>query len=296
MGMYDYFCGEQFKIFYVPLFYVPVFSGESKFGRMGGLMRSFTNQSDLPLSTMYYKYPESFIVIDVDFPKSDETYAESNFLEIKDKKISRVGWIEDHHQSIDFSLPIYDNRGNLINVKKFEDIEKMRKRRENIIERNFKLKDSVFPEDYFRMLKSNYDRLVNSDKFPVKFIRNIQTDYDRLVKIRKEEMIEKIREENWKKFSEEWIIDDGFNKERELGEMLYCFEKIYEEKDKETESIGQVFFDYKKIYEDFIEQMKEKRELLNPDLINSYLIWQELNSDEQKEKIRKMIGLLVDLL
>jgi hypothetical protein len=294
MGMYDYFCGEQFKIFNIPVFY-----GDNGIGNMGGLMRSFSKNSNLPLQTMYYKYPDSFIVIDAYFPKSDDTYAESNFLEIKDKKISRVGWIEDHHKSIDFSLPIYDNRGSLLNIRKYEDIEKMRKRREDIIEKNSKLHETVFPEGYFQMLRSNFERLMNEDRFLTKHIRSLKADYDRLVRIRKEEMIEKIREENWKKFSNEWIIDDVFSKERELGAILYCFEKIYSEKDKETEYIkntGQVLFDYKKTYEDFIEKMKERKKLLNPDLINSYLSWQELSPGDQKENVKRIIGLLLDLL
>ena len=60
MGMYDYLNGEQVKIFYTPVF--GVYAGKSILWHSGGSLRKFNINDELPLKTIYYKYPDDMIV------------------------------------------------------------------------------------------------------------------------------------------------------------------------------------------------------------------------------------------
>jgi len=115
MGMYDYLGGEPIKIFYRPIFddgsHDP--GGKPNIRHSGGTLADYTN-GELPLHTMYYKYPDSFIVFD--FRWGNDLWV------IKDGKFKELKSIKDIKES-DLGEAAYDYYGRLTNVKTVEDIK-----------------------------------------------------------------------------------------------------------------------------------------------------------------------------
>jgi len=108
MGMFDYLDGEQVKIFYTPIF-------NEGYGmcHSGGLLRKFNINDELPLKTIYYKYPNNMII-----------YAYGHWNDvwiIKDKKLKEHYYDLKYIETISLSVPVYNYMGNEMNIKTVED-------------------------------------------------------------------------------------------------------------------------------------------------------------------------------
>ena len=114
MGMYDYINGEQVKCFYRP-----IFSENEGLWHSGGLMRSYVDGDELPLKTMYYKYPNNFMIFDyIDY--DDECFIHI----VKDKKIYKTCDLNDIKDEYfeDNKLVVSYYGSSILNFKSVSDI------------------------------------------------------------------------------------------------------------------------------------------------------------------------------
>jgi len=120
MGMYDYLGGEQIKIFYIPIFSEEnVINGGPCVWHSGGMLRNFNENSNLPLKTLYYKYPDNFVVFDFNF-NCDNCWI------IKNKKFQEIKNHEDITEN-DLGETVYDYFGRELNISKVEDFHQLKK-------------------------------------------------------------------------------------------------------------------------------------------------------------------------
>lgn len=85
MGMYNFINDNQVKCFYTPIYTIDGYIDKPCIYYNHGTMDSFNIGDELPLSTLYYKYPNNLMIFDYDF----------NMLGgcvhvIKDKKIFKI--------------------------------------------------------------------------------------------------------------------------------------------------------------------------------------------------------------
>lgn len=84
-------------------------------------------------------------------------------------------------------------------------------------------------------------------------------------------------EEIIEKYNDKWINENKYKKEIFFGELLYCFQYAYSEKDDKVDDfLGDPFEKYlalKNTIKDLLTQ--------NPGLIESYSKWQEFNKEEE---------------
>lgn len=108
MGMYDYLDGEQVKIFYTPVF-------NEKYGiwHSGGSLRKFNINDELPLKTIYYKYPDNMIIYAYGYC--------TDIWIVKDKMLKEHYSDLNNINTIDLNVPVYDYMGNELNIKTIED-------------------------------------------------------------------------------------------------------------------------------------------------------------------------------
>lgn len=203
MGMYDHFLGEQFKIFYQPVFYVD--STISEMGYIHGACRFFNKKSTLPLQTLSYKYPDSFLVICQYSQKSSDSYGESNFLLILDKKINKVGWMEDNLDIFNLNLPVYDNYGYLLNVKSFEDVNNLQKERISLRNSLRDLELQYFPKGEIYAIKNNLN------------------EYKRICD---EGRILERKIERKRAFNDRWYLPDPDCEVKKFGSLIDCYKTL----------------------------------------------------------------------
>lgn len=115
MGLYDYINGEQIKCFYRP-----IFSEGQGVWHSGGRMIGFSDGDEIPVKSMYYKYPDNFMIFDyMDY--SDECYIHI----IKDKKVFKTCTLEDIIDDYfkDNELVVDYHGTSILNIKSVADIK-----------------------------------------------------------------------------------------------------------------------------------------------------------------------------
>lgn len=207
MGMYDHFLGEQFKIFYTPVFMA--YGDVSGILHSGGCLGGYNKQSILPLKTLYYKYPLDFLVVKKDICKNSKlTDEQANFLLVINGKIKKVDWIEDNQDIFELKLPVYDNYGKLVNVKTFQDIEEIKKDKKENWKEIKKMENKYFPEGSIQAIKN---------------------DADLYIQICEKEKIQEQKEQIIQKYKNKWYPIDPHSQEMQFGELLYCYKHLLQE-------------------------------------------------------------------
>lgn len=115
MGLYDSINGEQIKCFYTPIFSTPEGIWYS-----GGHMIDFIDGDEVPTKSMYYKYPDNFIILDHD------TYNTGCCIHIiKDKKVFKTCTLTDISNDYfkDNTLVINRHGTSILNISSVEDLK-----------------------------------------------------------------------------------------------------------------------------------------------------------------------------
>lgn len=142
MGMYDYINGEQVKCFYRP-----IFSENEGLWHSGGLLRSYADGDELPLTTMYYKYPNNFMIFDyMDY--NDECFIHI----IKEGKVYKTCTLKDMKNEYfkDNKLVVTYYGSAILNLKSVEDmVEYIKDTKEHNLKIKEIRKDSRLAHDEF---------------------------------------------------------------------------------------------------------------------------------------------------
>ncbi len=113
MGMYDYLGGKQIKAFYIPVYNDRHIDLLRYTWHSGGILRDL--DENLPLKTIYYKYPDDFIVLNFDM---------KSFWIIKDRRFVEFKSCEDMTEQ-DLKGNVYGYYGALLNVNSLEDFAQL---------------------------------------------------------------------------------------------------------------------------------------------------------------------------
>jgi len=119
MGLYDYLGGIQVKIFYKPIFSERVIKsglGNKPLFYSGGSLKEYVFNEKLPLRTLYYKYPDNFIIFDPDF---------NNVCVIKNGCLVKIYNTYRLLKQEDMGDGVYNDYGNEYNIKTLEDFERL---------------------------------------------------------------------------------------------------------------------------------------------------------------------------
>lgn len=134
MGMFDYLGGEQIKIFYLPVFSKKdIMTDKPNTWHSGGRLREFNKESELPLKTWYYKYPQNFIAYDF-------YYDEGDIWIIKNGKFESYKHINELTEN-DLGEAVYAYYGAELNINNIDDFKTIK------IERN-EFEDSDNKQDW----------------------------------------------------------------------------------------------------------------------------------------------------
>lgn len=115
MGLYDYINGEQVKCFYIP-----VFSEHGGVWHSGGRMISFTDGDEVPVKTMYYKYPDNFMIFD-----HNSYFGDCYVHIIKDKKVFKTCTVTDMKDEyfVGNELVVSYYGAKIFNIKSVQDMK-----------------------------------------------------------------------------------------------------------------------------------------------------------------------------
>jgi hypothetical protein len=258
MGMYDYLGGYQIKLFDIPLYYGEYYG----LGFMGGQLRGYGKDEELPLQTLWYKYPKDFTILDEDAVEdySDE-YKEMVHI-IKDSK---------YFDSVDLDKfedkyigdKVYDYRGSLLNIKSREDMYNHIKLKSEWKQKQNELEKSYFPEGVHECIRNNMDK------------------YDKLEPQYHEEL-EKLNNE----YGSKLYIKEEYRDEMMLGAYIDIAIESFNDSDKEKDE----FKDYKKDYEEIKALARKFINSLEDGYIERYFEWLgDYYNDEHKNLIKQFI-------
>lgn len=241
MGMYDYLGGEQIKIFYCPIFNVNKEKpAESSYWHSGGQLRDFGEDDELPLKTLYYQYPNDFMVYDYRFDYTDVWVIRNGKFE------KRVPYTELTEDEVTSNTAVYDYNGTLLNIKTLADFNKMKSDFNNRLQ-EYKLVDKeLFPEGSLKMIKTNLD------------------EYERLVPIRETKY-----KEIDAKYSHEWVLEDPNDEEASFGAMIDCY--LFTRSFKDEESIKDVVVPHR----DYQACKMTMKRIINenPEIVERFKAW-----------------------
>lgn len=240
MGMYDYLGGEQIKIFYRPIFNVNKEKlEESSYWHSGGQLRSFGKGDDLPLKTLYYQYPNDFMVYDYRFDYTDVWVIRNGTFE------KRVPFAELTQEEVASNVAVYDYYGSLLNIQTLADFEKMKSDFNNRLKEYKVVEKELFPEGSLNMIRTNLD------------------EYERLSPI----MEAKYKEID-AKYSHEWVLKDPHEDEASFGAMIDCY--LFTRSLKDEKEIGTIvpIRQYKACKMTMQRMITEK-----PDLVEKFKAW-----------------------
>lgn len=250
MGMYDYLGGEQVKIFYSP-----IFSPKDSMGtegastwHSGGGMRSFEVGDELPLKTLYYQYPENFLMHDFRFEYREVWI-------IVDGKLKELTTYEKLTND-DIMGPVLDYYGRELNIKTVEDFSLIKKEAEKAREEDRKIEYSLFPKGVVHAVRNNLEEFQAKEK-----------EWDQ------------VKYQASAAFSEKWFVKDEYLDEKDFGEAIDVF--LFHNESKNNKSIG----DHYKPFEMYTQCLSYVRSLIlaDPDIIDKYKAW--LNAPEMLNEI-----------
>jgi len=241
MGMYDYLGGEQVKIFYRPIFQVnKEVPEESSYWWSGGSLNSYGEEDKLPLKTLWYQYPENFMIYDYRWDYEDVWI-------IRDGKFRRFcSFKELTEDDIVGIEAVYDYHGTPINIQTIEDF-------------------SAIKEDFGR--RSEEHRLIEKSFFPKGSIRTIKENLEEF-ESKKDAYYQKLDEIN-EKYANRWSVSNPYEQEENFGALLDCF--IYWRGEKDREPLKDIIVP-KREYEGCKLTMK-KIIMDNPDVVEKYKAW-----------------------
>lgn len=260
MGMYDYLGDYQIKIFNVPIFYeLEIYGG---LGTMGGSLFSYDKGEDLPLQTLWYKYPKNFTILDEDAYEGYSDESKQVVHIIKEGKYFDTILLEDFDEK-DIGQKVYNYYGVLLNVKSKQDMYNHIKLKEELEFKQDELEKLYFPEG------SHYC-----------IIKDIET-YDRLFP----EYNIKLEELN-SEFKYKLYLKEDYEDEMTLGSYLDVCIHAFNESDKEYDK----FKNYKEYYNLVKEATKKFISTLSEGYVDSYFDWVgNYCNDEHKKLIKNFI-------
>lgn len=257
MGMYDYLGGEQIKIFYTPIFESKdIITGKPGTWHSGGGMRSFNEGDKLPLKTLYYKYPDNFVVFDYEYSNNVWIIENGRFKELKNY---------DDLIKKDLGDAVYDYCGDELNIKTVEDFQTIKKDFQITEKLYNKLENELFPKGLFETIETNI------------------TEYNK-----KRNQLEKIRESTWGEFRKKWYIKDKYYLEKQFGELLECYLLLFADKDSEIfewYNPKQRYLDCKKALKDFIQE--------HEGIVERYIKWLD---DESLISTKRLKDIVTEIL
>ncbi len=235
MGMYDYLGGEQIKIFYAPIFSPKGMSMNDKAGtwHSGGKLCSYGVGDELPLKTLYYHYPQNFLVYDYRFEYEDVWVIENGTFE-------RIVSYKDLENS-DMVGPVLDYYGRELNIKKVEDFSTIKVDEKECHQENKKIELEMFPNGLIHTIKNNYDEFK-----------------------KKEKEWEAVSYGGSKRFSEKWFTNDTYRNEKKFGEAIDSLRFHWKERNKDESNY--------KMYVECAEYTKSLIDN-NPHIIPQYKQW-----------------------
>lgn len=266
MGMYDYLGGEQVKIFYRPIFQLNKEDPKnSSFWYSGGTLASYDRDDELPLKTLYYKYPPNFLVYDYRFDYTDVWV-------IRNEKFDRI---VPYTELTDKDLigPVFDYYGNPINIQKVDDFAQIKEDFHKRLEEIEKVEKELFPKGVAHAFCNN------------------ATEYER----KKEEWHKRLQDVD-EKYIRKWEVKDPYEEEKRFGAFIECY--IWARLHKDSPPIRDII-DPKM---DYIGCKLTIREIISqqPDIIERYKNWladeemlKEIDFDELIKEIMQKEETLV---
>lgn len=249
MGMYDYLGGEQVKIFYRPIFQLNKEDPKnSSFWFSGGSLENYDRDDDLPLKTLYYKYPPNFLVYDYRFDYEDVWL-------IRNEKFDCIMPYTELTEK-DLIGPVFDYYGNPINIQTVSDFAQIK-------------------EDFYKRLEEI--EKVEKELFP-KGIVNTFFDNSEEYEKRKAEWDKRLQEID-ERYVRKWEVKDPYEEEKHFGALIDCY--IFARLNKDAAPIRDII-DPKK---DYIGCKLTIREFItqHPGIIERYKKW--LDDEEMLREI-----------
>ncbi len=268
MGMYDYLGGEQVKIFYVPIFVEKdCIDQKPTTYHSGGSLRSFKKGEELPLKTLYYKYPQNFIIYDPRWSLNDvkkahlEHEISANLWVIKNGTLQNLKWSKYVNVN-DLGESVYDYYGRELNINKITDFEQMKIEMEQTYADCKKLELELFPKGVAQTIKENIK------------------EYEE-----KEPKLIEIREATLGVFNKKWYKEDKYKLEKQFGEYLECLFFLTQRRNDEVLKTpeGQIIYDAQQDYLDCKNAFKELIKS-NEGISEKYINWLEIENMKQVAK------------
>lgn len=262
--MYDYFSSEEVEE-QVKLFYIPIFS-EKSIGtkdsvtwQSGGRMRSFRIGDELPLRTLYYNYPENFMIFDYRFNHQDIWI-------VKNGKLHKRTTISELTEE-EIITPVFNNYGSPLRIKTLADFTNIQKDEKESFTAYKTLEKEWFPNGGV-----------------LQTIRDNQEEF-----LTKQEEWEKVRDTPSDHFYETWFVQEGFRREKDFGELIFSYLSLQERRG--NEKIGD-FPSGEELFQtcrSYIHSVLQE----TPSLLEDYKAWltnepllQEINFEELIEDIQ----------
>ncbi|MFF2531440.1 hypothetical protein ACFVS2_21270 [Brevibacillus sp. NPDC058079] len=182
MGMYDFLGEEQVKIFYLPIFNRnKEKKEESTYWHSGGQLRSFIPGDELPLKTLYYQYPESFMVYDYYFDNTDVWIVKDGaFVETVE-----VDSLTDEQ----VNCPVYDYHGNELTISTANDFSDIKVEHRLTLEKMKQVEFSFFQKGaidaikndlaYFQSKEAEYRKSTNAvrEEYSSKWYKKVENQH-----------------------------------------------------------------------------------------------------------------------
>lgn len=219
MGMFDTLGDDyQVKCFNVPCFYYSQYNKDYKaLGYMGGLLRYFGEGYRVPTHTLWYKYPDNFIIIDTSYWDYSEEVNDSYYLLHiikKNRYIETVTNVSDLTKHYLEPIKTIDYYGDYINFdsttlkQQVEDIEVY-------IKEDLRIqKEKIVIIDKYRDVSDRFINLLKNKKD----VKNLEEDteyievkkkYDESYKFEQEELRALTNDFNTKYHCNDDTIVDG---------------------------------------------------------------------------------------
>lgn len=251
MGMYDYLGGNQIEVFYTPIFGKDPATDQNTVFYSGGFLRSFDYNEELPLVTLYYKYPKNFIIYNYRTERKDAEYIDvsGNIFVIKDGMLKKVIW-NDQVEEKDFGDSVVDYYGRELNIKSIDDIKNIKEEFKEYEEKRITLEKELFPEGKWNVLRNNYEEYM-----------------------KRKPKLEEIIKNTYGRFNKKWFKEDLYEKEKKLGELLevllfYIQEIAFLKEKNDIKYLQEFEAEYK-------ECCKMTKEFLNNNkgIVDKYMEW-----------------------
>lgn len=270
--MYDTFSsGDQVKCFYVPCFYYSNsnYYGDYMLGYMGGSLRHYSKNFEVPTKTLWYKYLDDFVIVDTMNSDYDDNNSLPSIHIIKDKKyITTVNRCIGLLNYFDSPFRVITKYGDTVSLNK-DTVE------DSVNELN------VFIKEHGRIVKSKNAIFRAHSKEKSEFFSYVR-NFNKKTELETDKEYIRLRD-NYEKIcnlEDEQIskLSDGFNSKYypdvdkresllgDIGAYLYCYD-LYNGLEEDNEK-------YIVMYKEFVRRVEE-----NNVFIEEYFEW---NNTEEK--------------